>query len=72
MYPDMRHSYIIELKYAKGKDSAGRVEQLRLEGIGQARRYAASETVRNAIGQTTLHCIVVVWHGMDMAVCEEC
>ena len=36
IYPDMKHSYIIELKYAKYKDSESRVEELRLEGIAQA------------------------------------
>lgn len=71
IYKDMAHSYVIELKFAKGKDCDARVEQLRQEGIGQARRYAASETVRNAIGNTTLHKIVVVYRGMEMVVCEE-
>ena len=33
--------------------------------------YAASDTVLTAIGHTTLHRIVVVFHGMEMAVCEE-
>ena len=28
IYKDMSHSYIIELKYAKGKDSSERIEQL--------------------------------------------
>ena len=71
-FPDMRHCYIIELKYAKGKDSAARVKRLRQDAIAQALRYASSETVQNAIGHTCLHRIVVVWHGMEMAVCEEC
>lgn len=72
IYRDMKHSYVIELKYAKGKESDGRVEQLRQEGIAQARRYAASRTVQDALGATTLHRIVVVYRGMEMAVCEEC
>lgn len=71
IYQDMLHSYIIELKYAKGKDSDEKVEQLRQEAIAQANRYAASETVQKAIGTTTLHKIVVVYQGMKMVVCEE-
>lgn len=71
IYKDMLHSYIIELKYAKGKDSNEKVEQLRREAITQAERYAASETVQKAIGTTTLHKIVVVYRGMKMEVCEE-
>lgn len=71
IYQDMLHSYIIELKYAKGKDSDEKIEQLRQEAIAQANRYAASETVQKAIGTTTLHKIVVVYQGMKMVVCEE-
>ena len=71
IYKDMLHSYIIELKYAKGKDSDEKVEQLRQEAITQANRYAASETVQKAIGTTTLHKIIVVYQGMKMVVYEE-
>lgn len=71
IYKDMLHSYIIELKYAKGKDSDEKVEQLRQEAIAQANRYASSETVQKAIGTTALHKIVVVYRGMEMVVCEE-
>lgn len=55
--------------YAKYRDPDSRVEELRLEAISQARRYA--ETVHRAVGGTTLHKIVVVYKGMDMPVCEE-
>ena len=39
IYSDMKHSYIVELKYAKYKDSETRVEELRREAIAQADRY---------------------------------
>lgn len=71
IYSDMKHSYIVELKYAKYKDSESHVEELRQEAITQANRYADTETVRNAIGTTMLHKIVVVYKGMDIPVCEE-
>lgn len=71
IYKDMLHSYVIELKYAKAKDSDQHVEQLRREAVAQADRYAASERVRCAIGTTTLHKIIVVYRGMEMVVCEE-
>ena len=71
MFPDMQHSYIIELKYAKYKDSENRVDELRLEAIGQANRYADTEIVRSSIGTTKLHKIVVVYKDMEMRVCEE-
>ena len=71
IYSGMKHSYIVELKYAKYKDPESRVEELRLEGITQANRYAETETVKNAVDATQLHKIVVVYKGMDMPVCEE-
>ena len=71
IYPDMKHSYIVELKYAKYKDPENRVEELRLEAINQANRYADTDTVKRAVGTTQLHKIVVVYKGMDMPVCEE-
>ena len=71
IYKDMSHSYIIELKYAKGKDSSERIEQLRRQAIEQAERYASSESVQKAIGPTMLHKIIIVYRGMEMVVCEE-
>lgn len=71
IYPDMSHSYIIELKYAKYKDPESRVEELRAEAIAQTNRYADTDRVKNAIGTTQLHKIVVVYKGMEMRVCEE-
>ena len=71
IYSDMKHSYIVELKYAKYKDPESRVEELRQEAIAQANRYVDTETVKNAVGNTKLHKIVVVYKGMDMPVCEE-
>ena len=71
IYKDMEHSYIVELKYAKGKDSDETVAKLREEAIAQANRYADTEVVRRNIAHTTLHKIVVVYRGMEMVVCEE-
>ena len=71
IYPDMSHSYIIELMYARYKDPESRVEELRAEAIAQANRYADTDRVKNAIGTTQLHKIVVVYKGMEMRVCEE-
>ena len=71
IYPDMSHSYIIELKYARYKDPESRVEELRAEAIAQTNRYADTDRVKNAIGTTQLHKIVGVYKGMEMRVCEE-
>ena len=49
IYSDMKHSYIVELKYAKYKDPESRVEELRQEAIAQANRYADTDTVKRAV-----------------------
>ena len=71
IYKDMRHSYIVEFKYAKSKDTDEYVEQLRLEAIDQANRYAETERVKSSVGSTTLHKIIIIYKGMEMVVCEE-
>ena len=71
IYPDMSHSYIIELKYGKFKIRRIRIGPFRAEAIAQTNRYADTDRVKNAIGTTQLHKIVVVYKGMEMRVCEE-
>ena len=71
IYKDMQHSYVIELKYAKGKEGDDVVARLREEAIAQAKRYADAEVVKRNVGHTILHRIVVVYRGMEMVVCEE-
>ncbi len=61
IYADMQHSYIVELKYARYKDLENCVEELHREAVEQANRYADTETVKKAIGNTQLHKIVVVY-----------
>lgn len=67
----MRHSYIVELKYAKYKDTETLVEKLFREAIAQANRYAETETMKRSIDTTQLHKIVAIYKGMGMRVCEK-
>ena len=71
LYSDMLHSYIVELKYAKSRDTDAHIEQLRLDATDQVRRYAQSEVVTSAVKTTQLHKIVVIYRGTEMVVCEE-
>lgn len=70
-FPDMLHSYIVELKYAKAKDTDAHVQQLYQDAITQVNRYAQSEVVTSAVKNTQLHKIIVVYKGTEMVVCEE-
>jgi hypothetical protein len=68
--PRWQHSYLIELKYAK-KDAPKDVEALREEAIEQIHRYVASPKLQTHLNGTTLHKIVAVFQGFEIAVCEE-
>lgn len=69
-YSDMEHSYIVELKYAKSKDTAAKIEQLKEQAIEQVNRYADTDKVKEAIKTTQLHKLVIVYQGTQMVVCE--
>lgn len=71
IYADIQHSYIVELKYAKAGDNDKHISQLQQEAQLQVARYAASERVKQLLGSTKLHRLVIVFRGTDMAVCEE-
>lgn len=49
-------------------------EQLKLlftQASAQISRYADSDIVRESVKTTKLHKLVVIFRGMEMAVCEE-
>ena len=71
IYHDMLYSYIIELKYAKSRDPESKIEELRKQATEQVIRYSETDTVKTSVKTTTLHRIIVVFHGTEMVVCEE-
>jgi hypothetical protein len=68
--PRWQHSYLIELKYAK-KNVFNEVEALKKEAIEQIHRYVVSSKLQTRLNGTTLHKIVAVFQGFELAVCEE-
>ena len=70
-YPDMEHSYIVELKYCKSDATDEQVAKLREAAIAQVNRYADSDVVKTEVKTTRLHKIVVIFRSVDMVVCEE-
>ena len=71
IYKDMKDSYIIELKYCKTSTSDDQIAQLFKDASAQVDRYADSDMVRAAVKTTTLHKVVVIYRGAEMAVCSE-
>ncbi len=71
-YPDMRHAYLIELKYLKrGEDSPKQRETALDNGREQLRRYADDGRVQQNLGEAQLHPLVLLYSGWELVWREE-
>ena len=70
-YPEVEHSYILELKYLpKDRFEAQSTEQWDA-AVQQIHRYAEGEKVRQLCRGTRLHCIVMQFCGWELERMEE-
>ena len=65
-YPDIRHSYIIELKYLPMTATDADAEKQWNEAEEQIRGYAQGKVVRQMTGGTELHLIIAQIRGYDL------
>ena len=78
-WPEIGHAALVELKYLKLSDDASpaALAKLKADAAAQLARYAKDRdlarawNLREAGGTVTLHRIAVVFHGGDVALCEE-
>jgi len=63
---DVRHSYILELKYLSSKDTDAKAEAQWQEAVEQIKGYAAAPKVRQLVQGTELHCIVMQFRGWEL------
>ena len=70
-YPDIEHSYVLELKYLPGDASDAQLAQAHEQAREQLLRYERSVVVERTLGHTRLHRLVLVWRGIDLAIAEE-
>ena len=78
-WPQIGHAALVELKYLKLSDDASpaALAKLKADAAAQLARYAKDRDLarawrlREAGGTVTLHRIAVVFHGGDVALCEE-
>ena len=78
-WPEIGHAALVELKYLKASDDASpaALAKIRDAAAAQLARYAADHDLARAWnlkeqgGTVTLHRIVLVFHGGDVALCEE-
>ena len=66
-YPDMRHAYLIELKYlSRADDNPAKRESLLEAGRAQLRRYAGDARVLTQLGEARLHPILLLYSGWEL------
>ena len=65
-YPDIRHSYIIELKYLPMTATDADAEKQWNEAVEQIRGYAKGEVVRQMTQGTELHLVIAQIKGYDL------
>lgn len=70
-YPDIEHSYIIELKYLKKESTADEAARQWNEAVTQIRGYGQGERVRVLRQHTQLHLVIVQMRGYDVERMEE-
>ena len=78
-WPEIGHAALVELKYLKASDDASpaALAKIRDAAAAQLARYAADHDLARAwnlkeqSGTVTLHRVVLVFHGGDVALCEE-
>ena len=70
-YPDIAHSYILELKYLKPTATDAEVEAKSKEADGQLLKYSKDKIVKRLCSGTQLHLLKTVFRGTNMMTCEE-
>ena len=66
-YPDMRHAYLIELKYlSRADDNPAKRESLLEAGRVQLGRYAGDARVLTQLGSARLHPILLLYSGWEL------
>ena len=70
-YPDIRHSYIIELKYLPMKATETQAQEQWKEAEKQIKGYAQGRVVKTMIKGTTLHLIIAQIKGYELLRLEQ-
>ena len=69
-YPEVAHSYIMELKYVKPTATDAEIQEEACEADAQLQKYSADKVVKRLCAGTQLHLLKVVFRGAEMAVCK--
>ncbi|ETR72558.1 MAG: AAA-ATPase [Candidatus Magnetoglobus multicellularis str. Araruama] len=71
-YPDLRYSYLIELKYIARGEYSEEVQQEKIQDAQeQLDQYVKSDRIQKSIASTKLIKIILVYKGWELIYCEE-
>lgn len=70
-FPDVKHSYILELKYAPRTATPKELEAQAAEGRKQLEQYAQDKKALHLAEGTTLHKLLLQFKGWELVKCEE-
>ena len=70
-YPQVAHSYILELKYLTAHSTEAEAERQWAEAAAQVRRYVRDRKVEQMAGDTELHLIAMQMRGTELLRIEE-
>ena len=69
---EVKHSYILELKYLSVKDTEEKTpDAMGRKTVKQINEYAAAPRVRQLVQNTKLHCIIIQFRGWELERMEE-
>ena len=71
-YPDLRHGYLIEIKYLRRRAAAGEraIHAAVRTATGQLERYLADERLARQYPSVGFLGVVIVFHGWEMVYCD--
>ena len=70
-YPEIAHSYILELKYLKPAATDAEVEAKSVEADTQLQQYSNDKIVKKLCANTQLHLLKAIFRGAEMIICTE-
>lgn len=70
-YPDIAHSYLVELKYAPTNATEKYINDLKNEARNQLLKYSQDRVVKATCTGTTLHRIILLFKGWELTAKEE-
>ncbi|UCH94166.1 MAG: AAA family ATPase [Candidatus Aminicenantes bacterium] len=70
-YPDIRYSYILELKYLKKGEVDNEIEQIKIDARKQLKKYSLDKKFKKQAGETKLIKLLLVFSLSDLIFLDE-